>query len=197
MAKKNSNSDNSVLIGLSAFLVGTALAQPSQQNAQKLNEFKSQEHLFYQFQQNYYDFQDYLVNRKLFDEFKNERILKNKRWESLGEMKINQRIRNFPEICDFFNEGVNMFLEGFFRNSCISCAIVMEALLKEKFGNGRLVELIDLAKNEGLISQSDKHYLHGIRVDRNDFVHTIDQKVSENDAQIVILITAKIINKIV
>lgn len=197
MAKKNSNGDNSVLIGLGAFLVGSALAQPSQQNVQKLNEFKSQEHLFYQFQQNYYDFQDYLIDRKQFDEFKNMRILKNKRWESLGEMKINQRITNFPKICDFFNEGVNMFLEGFFRNACISCAIVMEALLKEKFENGRLVELINQAKNENLISQSDKHYLHGIRVDRNDFVHTIDEKVSENDAQIVILITAKIINKIV
>ncbi len=186
MAKKEEN-DNSALIGIGAFLIGAALAQPSKENAQKLNQLKSNEYLFNQFQLNYHDFQSYL----------NERTIKNKRWESLGELKINQRIANHPEIQNFFNEAVNMFFEGFFRGACISCAIVMEALLKENFGDKRFVDLIDEAKDANMLSNSEKHYLHGIRLDRNDFVHTINHEAGENDAKVVILITSKIINKIV
>ncbi len=199
MAKKKNeeSSDNSALIGIGAFLIGAALAKPSQDSVQELNQFKSNEFLFDQYKLNYHDFQQYLRDRNLFDKFKKERIIKNNRWKNLGDLKINQRVSNSPKTRNFFNEAVNMYFEGFFRSACISCAIVMEALLKNKFGDKKLVELIDEAKNSQMISDSEKHYLHGIRLNRNDFVHTIDQEVSENDAKIVILITSKIINKIV
>ena len=145
MAKKKNeeSSDNSALIGIGAFLIGAALAKPSQDSVQQLNQFKSNEFLFDQYKLNFHDFQQYLRDRNLFDEFKKERIIKNNRWKNLGDLKINQRVSNSPKTSNFFNEAVNMYFEGFFRSACISCTIVMEALLKNKFGDKKLVELIE------------------------------------------------------
>lgn len=194
---KNEGGGDGFLIGLGALLFGVALAQPSKEQTDIVKEYKSKEQLFHYFKQNYHEFHDYLRDRKLFEEYKYHRLVKNKRWQSLGNPNLNQNINNYPVIRDFFNDAVKMYLEGFFRNSCISCAIVIEALLKKKFGEKRLVQLIDEAENSQIINRNDKHYLHGIRLDRNDYVHTINDGVAENDAKIVILITGKIINKIV
>lgn len=193
---KNENTDNTALIGIGAFLVGAAFAKPSQESVQQLHQFRSNEHLFNQYKLDYYDFQQYLHDRRSFDEFKQERLVRYDRWRGLGNLQINQRISNSPKISNAFNEAVNMYFAGFFKGACISCAIVMEVLLKDKFGNKKLIELIDEAKNSQMITSSERHYLHAIRLDRNSFVHAVEQEISENEAKIVILTTSKIINKI-
>lgn len=199
MAKKKKTEDNTgtnLLVGLGAFLFGTAIAQPSKLEQQQLHQFKSDKYLYDYFKKNRYDFHKYLNERKLFEEYKAEQNRRNSRWESLGEFKINPNIQSQPEVDTCFRESVEAFLGGLNRNACISCGIVMEAILKTKFNKKKLVDLIEEAKANDLISNNDKNYLHAVRMDRNDYVHTLDQQVTENDAKVIILITARIINKI-
>jgi len=196
MPKKKTSSENdiSALIGIGAFLLGAALLKPTQDN---VNLYKSNEYLFNQFKDNYNEFCQYSNDKNSFQAFQLENQNKVRRWNALGNLQVNQRLNNFPNIANFYNQAIQLYLSGFFRNACISSAITMEALLRQQFNNQRFVDLIKSANNSNIISNSDKSYLDGIRMDRNDYVHTLNQQTEENDAKVVIIITTKIINEIV
>ena len=191
------NDDNSAFFGIGAFLIGAMIAQPSQEKTRKLNEFQHNEPLFNQFKYSYDDFIVYLEERSLFDEFKNEQFLINRRLQNLGELKISERLKNDQQIIGYFDEALHLYLKGHFKYSCVSCAILIEILLKKRFGDKRFVDLINEASKADIITKSDTHHLQAIRLDRNDYVHSIGQEVSEVDSKIILLISIKIINKIV
>lgn len=197
MAKKKEDSnDSAVLWTIGAFLVGSALTQPTKDSINQFNFHRSQDQLFDQYKLHYNEFLSYLTDKNLIQDFKKEKRLKESRLSSLGNIGINPKIANYPNIRQFLDEAIQLFLNGYFRNSCISCAIVMESLLKLKFPNLKFVDLIKEANQQGLISKSDKSHLDGIRLDRNDFVHSLNHNANENDAKIIILITSRILNKV-
>ena len=61
----------------------------------------------------------------------------------------------------------------------------------------RFFELIELARKEVLISESEYHFLHGIRLQRNDAIHNFEKEVREEDALIALRIAIDFINKLV
>lgn len=102
-----------------------------------------------------------------------------------------------PQVYNLFIEGYRTYLFGFFRSSVIVCSALIEWLLKEKFGDKRFFELIELAKKENLISENEYYFLHGIRTERNDAVHNYSRTIEEQDSIIVLKIVMKMIDKLV
>ena len=159
--------DNLGLIALSS-LAGVVLATPSLEDQQKLQYLKDHEADFYSFQQHKFEFTD----------FKREKSVKFFRLASLGNITIDSSINNYTNALEIFQESVNLFGDKYYRSSTISAIITIESVLKEELGHKKFIELVNEAASTNLISQSDKSYLHGLRLDRNSTVHTLSGTIS-------------------
>jgi len=89
-----------------------------------------------------------------------------------------------------------MYLYGFFRGSSIFCSAVIESLLKEKYGDKKFYELINEAEKNKIITKAEMHYLHGLRLERNDFVHNVLREIKEEESQLILRITINLLNKL-
>lgn len=119
------------------------------------------------------------------------------RQHKIGVLPSLQAVMAKPTIYTTYIEATKMFMFGFFRGSAILCSAIIETLLTEKFGEGKFVDLITKAKEAQVITDADAYYLHGLRLERNDFVHNVLREVTEEDALLILKITNKIIDKIV
>jgi hypothetical protein len=119
------------------------------------------------------------------------------RQQRVGAPAPLNKIISKPQIYNLFAEGYRTYLFGFFRSLVIICSALVEFLLKEKFGDKRFFELIELARKEDLITESEYYFLHGIRSERNDAVHNFDREIREEDSIIVLRIANKILDKLI
>ncbi|PKK84892.1 MAG: hypothetical protein CVT49_01685 [candidate division Zixibacteria bacterium HGW-Zixibacteria-1] len=133
------------------------------------------------------------------DELNQYRLSKQRlliRINALGKLPNVERIRTDPIIEHAFIESVNMFIYGFYRGSTIYAASLMEYILRKRLKNSDFSGLIDAACENGIISKSEVHYLHGLRLDRNELVHDLTRQIREEDAELIIKIVIKILNKL-
>ena len=101
------------------------------------------------------------------------------RKQKLGEMSVLEKLQAKPKFRAVFVESCNMYIYGFFRGSSIMCSA-----------------LIEIAGENGLLDEADVHYLHGLRLDRNDLVHDIQREVKEDDNHLILQIASRLLNKI-
>lgn len=147
-------------------LIGAGLAAPKPEERQELQEYRN---------------------------IKQQLLLRQQR---LGALPDLEKLRARPQLYNSFVETYNMYLYGFFRGSAILCAVLIESLLKEKYGVKNFYELIKEAEQNKILAQAEVYYLHGLRLERNDFVHDILCEVKEEDSQLILRITIKLLNKI-
>ncbi|PMB76225.1 MAG: hypothetical protein C0177_07280 [Fervidicoccus fontis] len=119
------------------------------------------------------------------------------RQQRVGVLPSLSKIMSKPMIHSLFTEAYRTYLFGFFRSSVILSSALLELLLKEKFGDKRFFELIELAKKEALINEIEYHFLHGVRLQRNDAIHNFEKEIREEDALIALRIAIDAINKLV
>ncbi len=185
MAKKKDNED-SLFIGLGGLLLGAAIASPNTNEVAKIQEYKNNELLFQHFKNNFAAFQAYSVKTN-----QEKKLI-----AALGKIRIKQQIRLYPEEHKLFNEAIKLYISEFYRFSSIACAMVIENILKKQFGKMSFAELISKADSENLISKNDRKYMAGLRLDRNDYVHSTEHISAESDAKLVIFITIRLLNNI-
>lgn len=101
-----------------------------------------------------------------------------------------------PEYYNSFLDAYKMYLYGFYRGSAIVSSALIEALLKDKFGDKKFYDLIENANKDNLISKSEYYFMHGIREERNNSAHDLIKEVREEDANIILRLAIKIINKL-
>jgi hypothetical protein len=118
------------------------------------------------------------------------------RRQKIGNIPSLQKLMAKPSVYNAFTEAVKMYMFGFFRGSAVLCSAIIEALLKEKFGDDKFYDLIEKAKGTKLLAGSETHYLHALRLERNDFAHNVLREVNEDDALLVLKITNKIVDKL-
>jgi len=118
------------------------------------------------------------------------------RRQKIGDLPSLQKLMAKPSVYNAFREAANMFLFGFFRSSAVLCSAIIETLLKEKFGDNKFYDLIENAKDKQLLTNPETHYLHALRLERNDFAHNVLREVNEDDALLILKITNKIIDKL-
>lgn len=182
----NNNNDEAIFIGLTTLLLGAALASPNRNEAAKLQEFKSNELLFRHYKAHLQEFQVFLLHHEA----------EKKRITTLGKIKINQGIQAYPKERTLFNEAIELYIKGFFRFSCIACSMVIESILKKRFGKMNFATLIDKAQTDGILRTNDRNYIDGLRLDRNDNVHSVDHVIGEEDAKLAIIVTTRVLNNI-
>jgi len=124
------------------------------------------------------------------------------------------KIGKKPEYYNAFIESYRAYSYGLFRSSVAVASALIESVLRDKFESvlanlfaesltkekpkrKAFYELIEEAKKTNLIEDSDYHFLHGLRSQRNNSVHEILKEVSEIDAVMVLNIAIKIIGKII
>jgi hypothetical protein len=91
-----------------------------------------------------------------------------------------------------------MYAYGFYRCSSLFCSVILEEALREQLGaKENFAELINRAKEKGLISDSEAHHLNGMRTDRNNLAHSATLDCSEESSLTAILITKKVLESLV
>ena len=129
-------------------------------------------------------------------EYRNLKQQLSLRQQRLGSLPSMEKLRSKPQAYNLFIESYNMYLYGFFRGSSILCSALIEFLLKEKYGNRKFYDLINEAEKNKIITTAETHYLHGLRLERNDFVHDILREVKEEDSNLILKITINLLNKL-
>ncbi|MFA6269010.1 MAG: hypothetical protein WCW13_03485 [archaeon] len=147
-------------------IMGAAFAAPKQQDTKELEEYRK-------------------IKQQLFI-----------RQQGLGPLPPFEKLQAQPQIYNAFIESYNLHLLGYFRSASILCSALLESLLKEKYGEKNFVDLVNEAGQNKLLEPAEIHYLHGIRLYRNDFVHNILLEVREQDSQLILISTIKLLNKI-
>lgn len=147
-------------------LIGAALAAPKVGEKQELQEYRN---------------------------LKQQLLLRKQR---LGDLPSLEKLRSKPQLYNLFIESYKMYLYGFFRGSSILCSVVIESLLKEKYGDKKFYELINEAEKNKIITKAEMHYLHGLRLERNDFVHNVLREIREEESQLILRITINLLNKL-
>ena len=89
-----------------------------------------------------------------------------------------------------------MYLNGSNKGSSFLFIAILESKLRERYGLQNFEEMIRKAKEEKLISQSQFHFLNGLRVDRNFIAHNVFEEFSENDAQITFKVVIRFLNNL-
>lgn len=185
MASKNNNED-ALFIGLGSLLVGAALASPNMNEVAKMQEFKNNEMLFRHFKSHLKEFQAFLIQNQE----------ENRRIATLGEIRVKQGIQSYPKEGSLFNEAIELYIKGFFRFSSIACTMVIESILKRRFGKMSFAALIDKAESDSILKKNDRNYIDGLRLDRNDHVHSVDHEIDEDHAKLAIIVTTRVLNNI-
>ena len=190
---EHQNGNDLGLVVLSGLAVA-ALTTPSLEQKQKLQYFEANENEIYYFHDIRPQFDEFLRHKSSYETYQREQISKNHRLLSLGNTTIDSSINNYTNAAETFDDSKKMFVNGFYRGSFISAIITIESILKEEFGRKRFIDLVDEAASKNLISESDKNHLHGLRLDRNDYIHTLSEIITEENAKIVILLTVRLLN---
>jgi hypothetical protein len=147
-------------------IMGAALAAPKPEEKQELQEYRN--------------FKQQIAIRR----------------QKIGDMPSLQKLMAKPSVYNALTEAAKMYMFGFFRGSVVLCSAIIEALLKEKFGDDKFYDLIEKAKGTKLLASSETHYLHALRLERNDFAHNVLREVNEDDALLILKITNRIIDKL-
>ncbi|MBP2030029.1 hypothetical protein J2755_000963 [Methanohalophilus levihalophilus] len=102
-----------------------------------------------------------------------------------------------PAAKSLFNEAFNMFLYGFNRAACVFAIATIENILSLKYGDKMtFYDMVEKAKKDGFISESNKHYLHGLRSDRNSLIHDCRHEISEDESLILMKLTIRVIGSL-
>lgn len=122
-----------------------------------------------------------------------------------------------PEYYNAFIESYRAYSYGLFRSSVTVASALIESMLRERFEGGfagffveaaakqkgetikkkNFFGLIEEAKKEKIIEEPDYYFLHGLRSQRNDYVHDVLKEVSELDNVTILNITTKIIGRLI
>jgi len=129
--------------------------------------------------------------------FLKELEIKERRIKSLEPIPAKRHLRKDKTALRILEESAQLFADGKFRWSIVASIAMLEYLLKKKVQGRDFDTLITEAKNQNLIENSDFHYLHGLRFNRNNIIHEIEKSAEENDAKIILLISIKIFTKII
>ncbi len=124
---------------------------------------------------------------------KQQRLMRKQR---IGDLSILNKLRQKPFSYNVFVESCNMFICGFFRGACVFSVAVIENLLREKYEDNNFKALIEKAKKDNLIDQTEEHYLNGLRLDRNELIHDISREISENESLMIIHLAIRVMRKI-
>jgi len=119
------------------------------------------------------------------------------RQKKVGDLPYIAKLLKNPKYNSSFVEAYRMYLYGFFRGSVVVSSAIIECLLKDKYESKDFYELIEEAKKQGFIDQTNYHFLHALRTQRNISAHDVIKEVSEDDAILVIRIANKIMHKFI
>lgn len=185
MAKKSSDGEQ-LLSHLFTGFMGAAFASPSPADKENLRLLKQYEK----------DFSAFIVLKERFAEYRREESIKVTRTRRLRDLRIDKRILQYPETVELYKEACEMYRHGLYRGASFFAVSAMEVLLSKLYPNdNKLVAMIDNARSAGLIEESDKHFLHALRLERND-VHKVKLAITEHDATTVFQITSRIMKTI-
>lgn len=165
--RKMTRDDEDLLKMFIGGLIGAALASPKPEDKKDLEEYKR---------------------------LKQEIVLRQRK---VGDLPYIVKLLKNPLYVKPFTEAYKTYLYGFYRSSIILNIAIIESLLKEKYGDKDFYDLIEEAKKQSFIDQTDYHFLHAIRTQRNLSAHDILKEVSEEDAVLVIRIVNKMMYKFV
>jgi hypothetical protein len=177
--------DENILAMILGGFIGAALAKPNQQDQQMLENYKL--------------FQSQLNNRA-------QKIPLTPSFIS----KLGKK----PEYYNAFIESYRAYSYGLFRSSVAVASALIESMLKERFDSSfsqafneilskkkpkrkSFYDLIEEAKKERILEESDYHFLHGLRSQRNNSVHDVLKDVSELDSVMILNISIKIIDRLI
>ena len=124
-----------------------------------------------------------------------------------NKLKIDERKKKIgdlpdldknPDLKKFVEESYNLVTRGSFRAGFIQFMQIIEHLLRQKYKDDklRLVELINKAKEDELITRKDKHFLEGLREERNDLIHRYKPEVTEREIINLTCLSINMIKKI-
>lgn len=159
--------DDDVMKMLLGGLIGAALASPKIEDKQDLERYRQ-------------------MQRDIAEKQK-----------KVGDLSYIAKLLKDPRYNESFVEAFRMYLFGFYRGSVILSSAIIECLLKDKYGDKDFYNLIEEAKKQNFIDQTDYHFLHAIRTQRNFSAHDVLKKVTEDDAVLVIRIVNKIMYKFI
>jgi len=172
---------------LTAGALGAMMASPSADQKQKLALFDQYEPYL----------REFIAYRPQFLAFQKHAAVVSARINSLQKIVPREAILKDAKLRPLITEAYSAFGQGFFRSSIIMSACVIELLLRRKYGRHKLVNLIEQAKTEGLISPRDYHHLQALRLDRNDIVHELGTSISEDEAKLYVNVAIRIVNELV
>lgn len=138
------------------------------------------------------------INNDVFKSKKNRRTNEDilRRKQQINELHISDKFDQKSESYNIFTESCDMFIYGFFRGASVFFSFTIESLLREKYKENNFKKLIEKAQKDGLIKQSDEHYLNGLRLDRNSLVHNSSREINENESLMIIHIVIRLMEKI-
>ena len=183
MAKDNDDWLGLLLVGGLGFLFGKS---NSDQN-QKLGQYVTYEK----------NLQEYLLHKMEFEGFRKFQNEIQEMIHQLQPLPDKTRLKKNKTVYKLLVDAVNMYSLKLYRWSAIASSGTIEHLLYQKYQINNFRGLIDKAKEDNLISNAESHLLHGLRLNRNDFVHNLEEEVSQEDCKIMIQIAGKLINKLI
>lgn len=120
----------------------------------------------------------------------------NTRQQKIISLPDFNKLNRKPEYYNAFIESYRAYSFGLFRSSVVVASVLIETILKEKYGTKKFYELIEDARGKE-ITDLEYYLLHGLRSERNDSVHDVLREVREEDAIMILNITIKVIGKLV
>jgi hypothetical protein len=93
-------------------------------------------------------------------------------------------------------ESIQLYAQRYYRWSYLAAASVVENILRGQMQGSDFNSIITAAEKEQLISKSDFHFLHAIRIDRNGFIHDLSKTPSIGDAKTMLCVVFNLLPKI-
>lgn len=143
--------DNVAIAAIIGGFAGAVLAAPSAKDKQELSEY-----------------------RQIKQQFQN-------RISAVGHLSFLTQTGVHEDVRTVFVDSYRMYLSGFFRASAVFSVAAIEGLLRKQFGKKKLNELIERGKTQGILTESEYHFLHGLRLERNQYIHETNKPVMEKD----------------
>lgn len=157
--------DNEIWAAILGGIIGAAAASPKPEEKAELQEYRT---------------------------LKQEILL---RQQKIGDLPNIRKLLQNHRYYNPFIEAYKTYSSGFYRSSVILFSAIIESLLREKYGDLKFYELIEKAKIDNFITETDYYFLHGIRSERNISAHEILREITEEDAILVIRIVNKLMER--
>jgi hypothetical protein len=90
-----------------------------------------------------------------------------------------------------------LYSNGFNRASVVFCGALIEYLLRKQNYKGSFSKMITKATEDKLITKKDEAKLNLIRLERNDYAHDLEHKITEDETLIAIQLSIKMLDKII